>query len=284
MEKSVKKGEVEKKLDDMVRKYTARKPMKGVSYNVSKKTWRLCIRSEDFVSKSKNDMIELGKEYMEEDLEDLDEYQESDFKKREIIQGQNILIGYEFNKTTYYDIAHILNLICHRQNYVNKKGKILAPRINKYFWHVNEFGGYLYRKLITVDDVKYLICKSRSSKNKNVADMLNIAMFDFKEFAKEELYINMISKAFHIETHSFQYNTGKYRIDLYFPKYQLGIECDEFGHADRNQEHEKKRERDLKKMGISLIRFNPDSPNFDIFDAVSEIYTFIKHFKSPHKQ
>ena len=38
-----------------------------------------------------------------------------------------------------------------------------------------------------------------------------------------------------------QYSVGSYRVDLYFPDYNLVIECDEHGHKDRNPEKEKKR-------------------------------------------
>ena len=35
-----------------------------------------------------------------------------------------------------------------------------------------------------------------------------------------------------------QYHVDGYRIDLYFPEYKLAIECDEFGHRDRDLEYE----------------------------------------------
>ena len=31
-----------------------------------------------------------------------------------------------------------------------------------------------------------------------------------------------------------QFGVGKCRVDLYFPKYKLAIECDEFDHRDRD--------------------------------------------------
>ena len=39
-----------------------------------------------------------------------------------------------------------------------------------------------------------------------------------------------------------QYTVDNYRIDLYFPKHKLAIECDEFDHADRDIEYEVKRQ------------------------------------------
>ena len=62
-----------------------------------------------------------------------------------------------------------------------------------------------------------------------------------------------------------QYGVKNYFIDLAFPEHKLGIETDENGHIYRSETKEQEREK-LIKVGITLIRINPDKENFDIDD------------------
>ena len=72
-----------------------------------------------------------------------------------------------------------------------------------------------------------------------------------------------------------QYRIDKYFSGLYFPDHILGIEIDENGHTDRLKVKEQKREEVIKKLGITLIRINPDKESFDIFIKIGEIQSFI---------
>ena len=57
-----------------------------------------------------------------------------------------------------------------------------------------------------------------------------------------------------------QYTVLGYRIDLYFHKYKLAIEIDEWGHNDRNIDHEIQRQRGLEReVDCVFIRINPDA-------------------------
>ena len=70
----------------------------------------------------------------------------------------------------------------------------------------------------------------------------------------------------------FQYYIDGYKIDLYFPDYNLAIEVDEFNHKDRDKLYENKREEYIKeKLGCKFIRFNPDEKNFNIGNIISNI-------------
>lgn len=64
---------------------------------------------------------------------------------------------------------------------------------------------------------------------------------------------------------------GKYRIDLYFPYYQLTVECDENDHVDRDPFNEKIREDYILSQGNKLIRYNPNAPNFDLSDVIQKV-------------
>jgi very-short-patch-repair endonuclease len=69
-----------------------------------------------------------------------------------------------------------------------------------------------------------------------------------------------------------QYKILTYRIDLYIKDTNIAIECDEFGHNDRNEEYEKKRENDIiNVLGCKFIRFNPNSKSFKLSQLLSEI-------------
>ena len=71
-----------------------------------------------------------------------------------------------------------------------------------------------------------------------------------------------------------------YLIDYYFPKYKLAREVDELGHKDRDRTKENKRQKDLQEyLDSKFIRINPSEKNFDIYDGVKKILTFINKFK-----
>ena len=79
-----------------------------------------------------------------------------------------------------------------------------------------------------------------------------------------------------------QYCIKKKRLDAYFPKYQLGIEVDEYNHEGRNFEKEQSRQLMIESQGITIIRTNPDTADFDMNRIINQIYTHI--FKSTKKQ
>ena len=62
-----------------------------------------------------------------------------------------------------------------------------------------------------------------------------------------------------------QYSVDNYRVDLYFPEYRLAIECDEFGHEDRDIGYEVTRQKYIEnKLDCIFIRYNPDAKDFKI--------------------
>ena len=76
-----------------------------------------------------------------------------------------------------------------------------------------------------------------------------------------------------------QFGVGKYRIDLYFPKYNLAIECDEFDHRHRNIEYEVERQKHIEKLfNCTFVRFNPDAKDFFILEVVNKMFVQIKSF------
>jgi very-short-patch-repair endonuclease len=125
--------------------------------------------------------------------------------------------------------------------------------------------------------ISTLISRSRTITNKEpllkwLRDNFDISYCVVKKLYREEQYISNIIDAFsHLETVK-QYSVGSYRIDLYFPEHNLAIECDEFGHADRDAYCEQERELYIRdNLGCEFIRFNPDSKKFNIFKVINRI-------------
>ena len=100
-------------------------------------------------------------------------------------------------------------------------------------------------------------------------------------FRKEQETISRIRETFNFLTCSTQYPIGNYMIDLYIEEYRIAVECDEYGHRDRDPEYEQQREDYIKKtLKCKFVRFNPDAPDFDIFRVISRIVQIIHQSKN----
>ncbi len=63
-----------------------------------------------------------------------------------------------------------------------------------------------------------------------------------------------------------QYSVGKYILDFYCPKYKLAIEAD--GGQHLGSAYDEKRTTELKKLGISVLRFWDN----EILQNIEEVY------------
>ena len=89
---------------------------------------------------------------------------------------------------------------------------------------------------------------------------------------KEQEYISAIKETFHYLTCYTQFSIDRYRLDLFIKELNLAVECDEYGHRDRDPYKEKEREDYIKKkIGCDFVRFNPDEPGFNIFTVIGDI-------------
>ena len=103
--------------------------------------------------------------------------------------------------------------------------------------------------------------------------MFGVKLHKNKWLYKEQESIQNITDAFKGEEMLSQYNVNGYRIDLYFPKYKIAIECDELGHRDRDVSYEIKRQMCIENLlSCQFIRFNPDAEDFSIFKVINEIF------------
>lgn len=93
---------------------------------------------------------------------------------------------------------------------------------------------------------------------------------------KEVSWLRIVKESFSQFESELQYPIGEYKIDLYFPKLQIAVECDENGHSDRSQEDEVIREKYIgMHLQCQMIRFNPDSPHFNIGTTINKLLRLI---------
>ncbi|CCV02157.1 hypothetical protein IIV25_139R [Invertebrate iridovirus 25] len=176
----------------------------------------------------------------------------------------------------------------------------------------NKFQKYTF---LTIDGIKKLICRSRSISPSKLKWFLSNAFiikigicFDIISLYKEQEIINVIVDNFMGHETIKQFSIGKYRVDLWFPEYNLVVECDEFNplrpnvpggkaplvnwdleritfrshgtervnHQDRNFDAEYNREKYIKKrLNCTFIRFNPDEIDFKLGFIIKLIYDHI---------
>ena len=111
----------------------------------------------------------------------------------------------------------------------------------------------------------------------NLAECLETEIHKNKWLCKEQDTLGQIMLAFNGEEMTHQFSVGKYRIDLYFTRYKVAIECDEFDHHDRDIGYEVERQKHIKKLlGCTFKRFNPDAKDLCILEVVNKMFLQIK--------
>lgn len=164
-----------------------------------------------------------------------------------------------------------VNLTDHLQKNYKENVHYMIQKITK-----KSHGGQNKKTFLLTEDAFELLKNSYNMRNRyivNVSDTVtcvNIGM------CIENQTIGFIENSFKgvVECRR-QYQIGSYRIDLYFPAYHLAVECDEHNHADRDPEYEKTREEYILAQGNQLIRYNPNTPHFDLSNVLRDIHKVI---------
>ena len=102
--------------------------------------------------------------------------------------------------------------------------------------------------LLTGHCLELFLMRCRNPKAFDVAKQFGIKIKHCLQASKEQDALGQIMQAFNDEEMIHQFGAGKYRIDLYFPKYKLAIECDEFDHRDRDIGYEVERQKHIEKL------------------------------------
>ena len=88
--------------------------------------------------------------------------------------------------------------------------------------------------------------------------------------------IKILHDKFEGETIITQYSIKNKILGAYMPEYKTGIEIDECNHEYRNFNYEESRTKMIEIHEITLIRTNPDDPNFDIKNLIVQVRICIK--------
>jgi len=205
---------------------------------------------------------------------------EDQLKVVENIKNINYNINIIINNTEPFvlydtrDIATILDMTNIRSTirHFNEKEKIIC--------NVETKGGLQDKTFLTHSGLIRLICKSRKPQTINFCNDIGIDINNTLYSSIECETIDCILNTFNGEEMIHQYTVGVYRIDLYFVKYKLAIECDENAHNNKkNIENDLLREENIKKeiSGIYFIRYKPYNKDFNIYKLLNEIFIFIKN-------
>ena len=119
--------------------------------------------------------------------------------------------------------------------------------------------------LLTEHGLKLFLMRCRKPKAFDVAKHFGIKIEHCLPASKEQDALSQVMQAFNGKEMIHQFGAGKYRIDLYFPKYKLAIECDEFDHCDRDIGYEIGRQKRIEKLlNCTFVRFKPDAKDLYI--------------------
>ena len=88
----------------------------------------------------------------------------------------------------------------------------------------------------------------------------------------EQDIISALQVAFEGEIIFTRYCIENKRIDAYFSEYKLGIEIDEYNHESKKSNYEKGRQLMIESHGITIIRTNPDTADFDMNKLINQIF------------
>lgn len=133
---------------------------------------------------------------------------------------------------------------------------------------------YLSMKLL-----EKFISRGRSANYSKLCEIFCVKMDTTLFYSWEQRTIGLIIEYFTNEDKITQFSINKYKIDLYFPKYNLAIECDEHFH-NFQKSCDKEREILIKnELSCDFIRYSPTKYNFEIKTIIKEIESYIEKKK-----
>lgn len=166
-------------------------------------------------------------------------------------QDIDIMYRYFDNKKWY-----VLKHICKAINLKSFNTKNIPKECLSYMYIPSK---RYAQRVVTINEkglqIMFSSTQKYEAKGLSIALQLPLAIFQRQEVD----ILNTISRAFNNVISIREYKVEKYRVDLYFPKYKLAVECDENNHQNYEILGEKLRELYIKeKLKCSFIRFNPD--------------------------
>lgn len=157
------------------------------------------------------------------------------------------------------------------------------PKVERRLMRAATKGGPQMAMMLSTNGLKRFLCHSRSLHATTLARELGIDVLSNRIVPKETETLSFLRKVFGGEVDmEFQYQCGKYKIDMYLPEYKLAVECDEDGtHTPSTALKDFERERWLKsELGCSFIRYRPDEPDFDIAEVAGKVFQKVMQKRS----
>uniref|UniRef100_A0A6C0HVD5 Bro-N domain-containing protein n=1 Tax=viral metagenome TaxID=1070528 RepID=A0A6C0HVD5_9ZZZZ len=170
------------------------------------------------------------------------------------------------------DIGEILKLTNINKNIVN----------DKFLIKTDTTGGEQYMNYLTYNGFINILLTTRKI---NLIEFSKKIGLDIKTkiySCIEADTVKCLLESFNGEEMIEQYKIDKYRIDLFFPKYNIIVECDEEHHKTiTNKLRDLERENYIKTKinNCIFIRYDPFDKNFKIFNIINKIFNEIKQFK-----
>ena len=159
------------------------------------------------------------------------------------------------------------------QDLLSKEGQLGSP-LRRRLPNGNDLKSYY----ITNNGARSVVGHSRLPGSIAIAEELGIDMVGVKISFREMETIAMVREVFKGEEMHTQFPVGDYRIDLYFARHKIALECDEQNHADRDPQAELIRQEFIThQLGCRWVRFNPDSPTLRIGQVLNNIYNLLKN-------
>jgi very-short-patch-repair endonuclease len=124
-------------------------------------------------------------------------------------------------------------------------------------------------KLLTLSGLKKILCAVRRPIAQHILDYYEITENN-KFQCEESKWLKHIKEVFQDEEIFFQHYVQSYKLDAYFPKYNIVIEVDEYSH--RSYDFTKRLER-CTTLNTALK--NPHYVRFDPYDTDITIYQII---------
>ena len=119
------------------------------------------------------------------------------------------------------------------------------------------------RIFVRNDLVERKIKSRRNAPGKFLKFKEKLGLDPYKITCDEQDIISTLQVAFEVEIIHTQYCIYKKRLDIYFPKYKVGIEIDEYEHEYRDLEYEQVRQLMIESHGITVI---PDAADLILME------------------
>ena len=191
-------------------------------------------------------------------------------------EGKSIRSVYVENSGTCLVAGDVWEAIGYNKENGKKAIQRHVPKIYRLrFGDLLTKNDHLHHNTVLLKQAGLRLFLTRCGKPKAVefARLLGINIENSLCMSKEQDTLSCIMKAFDGEEMKCQFTVDKYRIDLYFPKHKIAVECDEFDHCDRDISYEIKRQKCIENLlGCQFIRFNPDAEDFCIFKVINQIH------------